>query len=135
MHDNELQRWAHERVQELPGATLDHPFGPEHDVYRVQGKVFMLQSSLRGAPLVTLKSRPADAEVLRAACPEIIPGYHMNKRHWITLLDPAPGSESGTKAGLGRQLVEDLVTESYLLIVEQLPRALRPVNPSTFGQA
>ena len=49
----------------------------------------------------------------------------MNKQHWITL---HPGGN------LQKQLVEDLVTESYLLVVENLPRAERPVDPATFGR-
>jgi predicted DNA-binding protein (MmcQ/YjbR family) len=120
-----VQRWARARAEELPGARLEHPFGPEHDVFKLLGKVFMLQSHVDGEPIVTLKARPADGEVLRRAYEEITPGYHMNKRHWITL---HPGGR------LDRRLVEDLVTESYLLIVEGLPRARRPVDPGVFGQ-
>jgi len=48
----------------------------------------------------------------------------MNKKHWITL---APG------ASIDPQLVEDLVTESYRLVVAKLPKAKQPVNPKTFG--
>ena len=49
----------------------------------------------------------------------------MNKRHWITL---NPGGNLTTS------LVDDLVTESYLLVVENLPRAKRPVDPDLFGK-
>ena len=62
---------------------------------------------------------------LREAFPDIIPGYHMNKRHWISL---KPDGE------LEPAFVDDLVTESYLLVVEGLPKRLRPVDPATFGQ-
>ncbi|WP_291794821.1 MmcQ/YjbR family DNA-binding protein [Brevibacterium sp.] len=124
MDGEELQRLAAERTQELPGASLEHPFGPEWDVFKVRGKVFMLLTVLADEPLVTLKSHPDDSRSLREAYAEITPGYHMNKRHWITL-----------RAGsaLDPQLVEDLVTESYLLVVEKLPRAQRPVAPDSFG--
>ena len=125
MHDAPIQRSAAARADELPGAALEHPFGPDVDVFKVRGKVFMLFSEVSGEPVVTLKARPADGAVLREAYPEITPGYHMNKRHWITV---RPGTT------LDQQLLEDLVTESYLLIVEGLPRAERPVNPDTFGQ-
>jgi predicted DNA-binding protein (MmcQ/YjbR family) len=51
----------------------------------------------------------------------------MNKKHWITL---HPGG------GPDRQFVEDLVTESYLLVIEQnLPKSEWPVDPHSFGQA
>lgn len=125
MRGDELQRRAADRTEELPGAELSHPFGEDSDVWKVQGKVFMLQSEVAGEPIVTLKSAPADSQVLQEAHDDITPGYHMNKRHWITL---RPGG------GIDEQMLEDLVTESYLLVVEQLPRRLRPVNPDTFGQ-
>jgi predicted DNA-binding protein (MmcQ/YjbR family) len=54
-----------------------------------------------------------------------MPGYHMNKRHWITL------HPDGT---LQASDVDDLVTESYLLVLETLPKAQRPVDLSTLGQ-
>ncbi|MEJ6488600.1 MmcQ/YjbR family DNA-binding protein [Leucobacter sp. USCH14] len=125
MDGETMQERAALRSNELPGAVLEHPFGPEFEVFKVCGKVFMLISDLRGTPIVTLKSAPADANVLREAYPEIAPGYHMNKKHWITIT----GGGS-----LAPELLDDLVTESYLLVVEKLPRRLRPVAPETFGR-
>lgn len=126
MDGQKIQQYAADRTQELPGAYLDHPFGPDWDVYKVRGKVFMLQTEITGEAIVVLKSAPADSAALRDAYTDITPGYHMNKRHWITL---NPG---GT---LDKQLIEDLVTESYLLVIEKnLPKAEQPVNPQTFGQ-
>lgn len=120
-----LQDWATQRALELPGAAEEWPFGPEHLVVKVRGKMFLLVSARDDSPFVTVKARPADGTVLQEAFAEITPGYHMNKRHWISL-----------RAGgaLTEELVRDLVTESYLLVVEGLPRAERPVNPDTFGQ-
>lgn len=125
MEAQALHEVALARTDELPGAQLEHPFGPQADVYKVRGKVFMLASVHQGGPIVTLKAAPADARILCEAYADITPGYHMNKRHWITV---QPGGD--VDAGLLR----DLVTESYLLVVETLPRAQRPVNPETFGQ-
>jgi predicted DNA-binding protein (MmcQ/YjbR family) len=85
--------------------------------------MFLLLTEVEGAPIVVLKADPRDAEALREAFPQITPGYHMNKRHWITL---TPGD------GLGEEFVRELVTDSYLLVVEGLPRAQRPVEPHTF---
>lgn len=56
----------------------------------------------------------------------ITPGYHMNKKHWITL-------EAGE--GVDEKLAEELVTDSYLLVVSQLPKAEQPVDPHTYGSA
>ena len=125
MNGTTLQKHAQSRADELPGANLEHPFGPDWEVYKVRGKVFMLLTAATGEPIVILKAAPADGEALRSAHADITPGYHMNKRHWITL---SPG-ESIDKA-----LVDELVTESYLLVVENLPRTERPVDPTTFGQ-
>src|ERR687897_159166 len=110
MDGDAIQRLAAARTQELPGTTLEQPFGPDWDVFKVRGKVFMLQTRVTGEPIVIVKATPADGAVLREAFEEITPGYHMNKRHWITL---NPGD------GVDAQLVEDLVTESYLLVVER----------------
>ncbi|MFD1202963.1 MmcQ/YjbR family DNA-binding protein [Leucobacter albus] len=126
MAHSTLQQWATARADELPGAVPEQPFGPDHWVYKVRGKMFLLLSDATGEPFVTVKARPADATTLREAFDEIIPGYHMNKRHWVSL-------RSG--GSLEEPLVRDLVTESYLLVVESLPRVQRPVDPATFGQA
>ncbi|MEV7283905.1 MmcQ/YjbR family DNA-binding protein [Streptomyces sp. NPDC093252] len=98
-------------------AVEDFPFGPETSVFRVLGKLFAL-SRLDGTPLtVNLKCDPEDAVRLRAEHPGlIVPGWHMNKRHWNTV----------TVAGeLPNRLVRELVEDSYDLVVAGLPRAER----------
>ncbi|OAN36682.1 MmcQ/YjbR family DNA-binding protein [Microbacterium sp. H83] len=124
MGPNELVDAASSRAEELPGAERENPFGPEWDVYKVRGKVFLL-IPLDDTGRVTLKADPDDAVALRETFSDIVPGYHMNKKHWLTLL---PGES------LERDLVSELVTESYRLVVEKLPRARRPVDPDTFGR-
>ena len=124
MNGDTLQERARERAQELPGALLEHPFGPDWEVFKVRGKVFMLLTAIAREPIVIVKAAPEDAKVLREQHDDIAPGYHMNKQHWITL---HPGGD------LRKQLVDDLVTESYLLVVEGLPHAKRPVDPAKFG--
>lgn len=125
MRADTLQQYARDRVDELPGARLEHPFGPEWEVFKVRDKVFMLMTAITGEPMVIVKAAPDDGKALREQHEDITPGYHMNKQHWITL---HPGGD------LRKQLVEDLVTESYLLVVEGLPHAKRPVDPATFGR-
>ena len=95
----------------------DFPFGPEASVFKVLGKLFAL-SRLDLRPLtVNLKCDPEDAVRLRADHPGlIIPGYHMNKRHWNTVT-----VDGELPDGLVRELVED----SYDLVVAGLPRADR----------
>ncbi|ANS65155.1 hypothetical protein SLINC_2931 [Streptomyces lincolnensis] len=98
-------------------AVEDFPFAPEISVFKVLGKVFAL-SWIDARPLkVNLKCDPEDAVRLRDEYPElIIPGYHMNKRHWNTVrLD----------GGLPDRLVRELIEDSYDLVVAGLPRAVR----------
>jgi len=64
MNGEELQEHARERVRELPGADLEHPFGPGWDVYKVRDKVFMLLTDVTGEPIVILKTDPEDGRVL-----------------------------------------------------------------------
>lgn len=125
MHGTELQDRAATRTEELPGSELTHPFGENWDVWKVRGKVFMLQTDFTGEPIVILKADPADGQALRQAHADITRGYHMNKRHWIT---------AHPDGSLDAELVDDLVTESYLLVVEGLPKREQPVGPQTFGQ-
>lgn len=119
----DLQAWAAERALELPGSELTHPFGEDWDVFKVRGKVFLLLSE-REDPFVTVKAHPDDSVAMRQMHPSITPGYHMNKRHWVTV-HAAPDIDAN--------LVAELVTDYYLLVVAGLPQRQRPVDPATFG--
>ncbi|MBQ1116444.1 MmcQ/YjbR family DNA-binding protein [Streptomyces sp. C3-3] len=119
-----LHKTAADCAQELPGAELDHPFGDDWEVFKVRGKVFMLMTEVPGRPVVILKSDPGEALALREDNGHITPGYHMNKKHWITLEDGE---------GIDKKLVRELVTESYRLVVAHLPQAEQPVDPHTYA--
>ncbi|RSS79006.1 MmcQ/YjbR family DNA-binding protein [Streptomyces sp. WAC06614] len=96
-------------------AVEEFPFNPETSVFKVLGKMFAL-SALDATPLsVNLKCDPEEALRLRAEHPAIVPGWHMNKRHWNTV----------TVAGLPDRMVRELVEDSYDLVVAGLPRAER----------
>ena len=107
-----LRRWCLAQ----PGTVEDFPFGPEHSVFKVGGKMFAL-SALRRRPLeVSAKCEPELAAQLRDSYGAIRPGYHLNKRHWNTItLD----------GSLPDQLVRDLIEDAYDLVVSALPRATR----------
>ncbi|MCX4706501.1 MmcQ/YjbR family DNA-binding protein [Streptomyces sp. NBC_01373] len=124
MDGETLQKTAADCAEELPGAGLEHPFGPEWEVYKVRGKVFMLMTQVTGVPMVILKSAPDEAAALRHEHAEITPGYHMNKKHWITL-------EGGHT--IDETLVKELVTDSYRLVVSRLAKSQQPVDPYTYG--
>jgi predicted DNA-binding protein (MmcQ/YjbR family) len=100
----------------FPGAEETFPFGSETSVFKVAGKMFAL-SRLGGDPLsVSLKCEPPLAEELRAAHAAITPGYHLNKRHWNTVL---------IDGSLPDRMIGDMIEDSYDLVVSQLPRAAR----------
>jgi predicted DNA-binding protein (MmcQ/YjbR family) len=95
----------------------DFPFSPEISVFKVLGKLFAL-TNLDARPLtVNLKCDPDDAVRLRGEYPGlIVPGWHMNKRHWNTVT---------VDGELPDRLVRELVEDSYDLVVAGLPRADR----------
>ena len=99
-----------------PGAFEDFPFGSEHSVFKVAGKMFAI-SALERTPLeVSVKCEPELAVQLRNSYRAIRPGYHLNKRHWNTVtLD----------GSLPESMVRDLVEDSYDLVVMGLPKAAR----------
>jgi predicted DNA-binding protein (MmcQ/YjbR family) len=121
MDGGELLELAMETAAELPAATLEHPFGPDWEVFKVVGKVFLLATEMPGEPVVTLKCEPEHSHALQQRHAEIVPGYHMNKRHWLTI-------RAG--ATVTHQLVDELVRNSYELVVDGLPRTKRPTGAS-----
>jgi predicted DNA-binding protein (MmcQ/YjbR family) len=89
------------------GAELSYPFGEDTAVYKVGGKIFAISGLAHSPGQITLKCDPEHGEALRSEHAAITPGYHMNKRHWITVtLD---GSLPDT-------LIEELVEDSFDLV-------------------
>ncbi|MGZ4171855.1 MAG: MmcQ/YjbR family DNA-binding protein [Solirubrobacteraceae bacterium] len=98
------------------GSEETFPFGFETSVFKVAGKMFAL-SRLAGDPLsVSVKCEPLLAQQLRAAHSAITAGYHLNKRHWNTVL------LDGT---LSDEMVCDMIEDSYDLVVSRLSEARR----------
>ena len=89
------------------GAELEHPFGPQAAVYKVAGKVFAVIGTDGSRAQLTLKCDPEHGEALRAEHAAITPGYHMNKRHWITL---------ALDGSVPRRLLTELIEDSYDLV-------------------
>jgi predicted DNA-binding protein (MmcQ/YjbR family) len=98
------------------GAVEDFPFGPEHSVFKVRGKMFAL-SALERTPLqVSVKCEPELAHTFRRSYHAVQPGYHLNKRHWNTVtLD----------GSLPEQLVREMIEDSYDLVVSSMPARVR----------
>src|SRR6188768_1601649 len=98
------------------GAEETHPFGPLTTVFKVRGKIFAIAALEAEPRSISLKCEPEIAEQLRADHPAITPGYHLNKRHWNTVV--ADGSVPDA-------MVRDMIEDSYDLIVAALPQAKR----------
>ncbi len=90
-----------------PGSQRTRPFGPEPLVFKVGGKIFALLGHREGHDSVSLKCDPERSTVLRTSYAAIIPGYHLNKEHWNTLI---------LDGSLPASLVKQLIDHSYELV-------------------
>lgn len=92
------------------------PFGEDTLVFKVAGKIFLL-AGLENNPLqFNAKCDPEKALELREQYDAVQPGYHMNKKHWNTVI--ADGS-------LSNALLKEMIDDSYNLIVNSLPKTVR----------
>jgi predicted DNA-binding protein (MmcQ/YjbR family) len=98
------------------GAEETFPFGPEVSVFKVAGKMFALSQLEADSLRVSVKCEPELAEALREAHEAVIPGYHLNKRHWNTVI---------IDGSLDDEAVREMIEDSYDLVVSKLPRAQR----------
>ena len=92
------------------------PFGPETLVYKVMGKVFLL-TGLESEPVqFNAKCDPEKAFELRENYSCVIPGYHMNKKHWNTII--CDGS-------VNNKLIKQWIDDSYQLVASSLTKKLK----------
>lgn len=102
---------THKDVEEyllsMPGARLDYPFGENTAVYKVNDKMFALVREKKEPVQLSLKCDPLLAETLRQKYDTVMPGYHLNKKNWNTIV-------------LTGQLewgeIKDLIRHSYDLV-------------------
>ena len=96
--------------------TEDFPFGEDTLIFRVINKIFLLVS-LGSTPLqFNAKCEPGKAIELREAYDAVQPGYHMNKKHWNTVI---------IDGSISTALIKEIIDDSYNLIVQSLPKKLR----------
>jgi predicted DNA-binding protein (MmcQ/YjbR family) len=112
-----------------PEATLDFPFDPDVYVYKVCGKMFALVSPSGNQtpekhPQMNIKCDPDHALELRDVFEAVIPGYHMNKRHWNTIIldGSLPASE-----------IQRMIDHSYALVAKKLTKAQRTPLELKYG--
>ncbi len=96
------------------GAWLDLPFGPEAEVYKVgegeKAKMFAIIQAGKEPVRLSLKCDPVLAEHLREKFETVLPGYHLNKKHWNTVICSGQLSDDELK---------DLIDLSYRLVFSQ----------------
>lgn len=95
-------------VLSMPNAKLDYPFGEEVAVYKANDKMFALIPEKSSPVRISLKCDPKLAELLREKYDEVMPGYHLNKKHWNTIV---------LSGQLNWEEVQGLIRHSYDLVV------------------
>ena len=98
------------------GSKKEFPFDKLIAVYKVMNKMFALVSHKDGFININLKSLPEDALGYREIYNCVIPGYHMNKKHWNTVIIDGEMSD---------EILQDLINESYALVVAKLTKKER----------
>jgi len=103
----------HKTVEEyllsMPNAKLDYPFGENTAVYKVNDKMFALVTEKKLPVQISLKSDPLLAETLREKYETVMPGYHLNKKHWNTIV---------LTGQLSWDEIKDLIRHSYDLVAK-----------------
>jgi predicted DNA-binding protein (MmcQ/YjbR family) len=99
-----------------PAATEGTPFGPEDIVFKVAGKMFAILALEEVPPRVNLKCDPDLALELRDRYEQVEPGYHMNKKHWNTVV---------LDGVIPEREIRKMIDHSYDLVVQSLPKTKR----------
>lgn len=103
----------HKTVEEyllsMPNAALEYPFGKEVAVYKVHDKMFALIAEGKVPVRISLKCDPLLSKVLREKYTEVMEGYHLNKKHWNTII---------LSGQLTWEEVQALIRHSYDLVAE-----------------
>lgn len=100
----------------LPGVEQTFPFGETVAVYKVGGKMFALVPMEPSQPNFSVKCDPEEGVLLREQYQAVTPGYHLNKRHWNTVV--ADGS-------IPEEELEAFITTSWKLVATSLTRKVR----------
>lgn len=110
MYNNESIR---EYCLSKPGTTESLPFDDVTLVFKVVNKVFLILSLDTAMPSFNAKCDPDLALEWRERHPQIIPGFHMNKKHWNTI---------EVDQGLSENFIREIIDHSYGLVVAGLPK-------------
>ncbi|GLG82769.1 MmcQ/YjbR family DNA-binding protein [Acinetobacter calcoaceticus] len=111
MNGEQLHQKAIEIARNLPFSQRTHPFGPDYEVFKILEKMFMLTAEVAGVKMINVKCDPYKSQEYQELYSFIIPGYHMNKKHWISITP---------HKNLTGDLLQDLIHDSYDLVVKKL---------------
>jgi predicted DNA-binding protein (MmcQ/YjbR family) len=102
---------THKEIEEyllsLPNTKLDYPFGEGVAVYKAGDKMFALVKEGSDPVQISLKCDPQLAQTLREKYESVMPGYHLNKKHWNTII---------LTGQLSWEEIQDLIRHSYNLV-------------------
>ena len=108
-----------------PEAYEDFPFGEEITIFKVKNKWFGLLVEREGNLQINLKCDPDEALILRDLFKSVLPGYHMNKKHWNTVI---------LDGSIPEKEIEAMIYSSYVLIVEKLKKKDRLSLEAKYGK-
>ena len=94
-------------LNKLEDVKIEHPFGDETSVYKIDDKMFALMTNDKTPVRLSLKCDPKLSLVLREKYEEVMPGYHLNKKHWNTII---------LSGQLDIDEIKGLITHSYDLV-------------------
>ncbi len=97
-----------------PNVTESFPFGDNVLVFKVHNKIFLLLH-LGEEKSFNAKCNPEKAIEFRNQYADIIPGYHMNKKHWNTVK---------FNGSLSKEIILELINQSYYLVFKALPKSI-----------
>lgn len=108
-----------EYILSMPNAVLDYPFGKEVAVYKSEDKMFALIAEGSDPVRLSLKGDPQLNVLLREKYETVLAGYHLNKKHWNTII---------CSGQLSDDEVKDLIRHSYLLVAGKKTVETEPVE-------
>ncbi len=115
---------ARAHLLQQPEAVEDFPFGPDVYVYKVRDKMYATLVEDDGVARMNLKCDPDEALFLRDTFAAVVPGYHMNKTHWNTVM---------LDGSIPRGEIERMIDRSYALVVKGLKKATRLAMEVRYG--
>jgi len=107
-----------------PASFEDFPFGPDVYVYKIRNRMFALLVGNADVTRMNLKCDPEEAAFLRDMFDAVVPGYHMNKTHWNTVM---------LDGSIPRGEIERMIDRSFGLVVKSLKKAERVALEVRYG--